>query len=307
MATTIASINGWGGCCVTDPQTAPNDFVNFAVELAMGHDVMMFQEVPWSYSNNHPRFVNMKDPGHRPGPIDTRLGNLIAERLKATHFVSFAPHFKDFAYHDYEKTSSKVRTGNLLVVKKAITILRLDDPWVYRQGELSNQKKWSKGCSTVNFGQPASRRMQILTVQLGQELLTIANFHGLHSRHGKNVPIPAHIAQSAGVITGFNRHLKRLGDMKSSRLLMGDYNLTPGLPGYEMLRDSTDLWGDKCLDLNVLWSINDTRTALYPKSKSVRVADYTLASADLRDKIISYVATENVPSDHKMLVLTLSL
>jgi hypothetical protein len=303
---TIASLNAWAGCAVVDMVYNYNHVVKFLVETANKVDVFCLQEVHYSVRGGHQRFIDVEKPGHRIGPIDTHLGNRIEMSLCKTHHVFFTPHFNEFALHDYQSTDLPIQYGNMMIIKKGINIVRQSFYLTYGDGGLSSQVKRSK---TTCTGQPASRRMQMMTMAVDGQLLTIANLHGLHSKLGKDVSVPAHLSQASQIKRGLIKHSNNrgIGLVDIPKLLVGDFNLVAGMAGFDKILEGFDYSFGKGVDLNSKYGITDTRTALYPKDKAVRVADYAISSSWFVDKIVSYTTEENVPSDHKMLQLILKI
>lgn len=293
----IASFNTWSGCI---PGTAGNrDYiVNFIVELADSCDYLVLHEVHVSSDKQLERFVTTRSPGHRPGPLDLKLGNRVQERLKTSHHMMFAPHFRVTALHDYEATALPVYYGNLVLIKRSVTVLRNEVAMIYGIGDINGEIRHKE--TGFVTGRAGSRKANVTTIDTGYGPLTIAGVHGLHSRAGK-VDSPARMAQSAQIghaIASQRKRLKLPTDDPLS-LVIGDLNLTSTNEALKQLQENQSAFGLHAgVNLNHEYKIVDTRTKWYPKTKPSREASFALVSQPLRGSVESYQINTKVCSDH---------
>jgi endonuclease/exonuclease/phosphatase family metal-dependent hydrolase len=302
----IASFNTWSGCRPAEAGKVDH-VVDFIVGLAFEYDYLALQEVHVSHDSLGQRFVAPRTPGHRPGPLDIKLGNRIIERVKKTHRYAFAPHFAKPALHDYEMTELPVMYGNLELIRRdTVTVARSEVGMIYGTGEINTEVVHPE--SNCVTGRPASRKANITTLVTRNGPLTIAAVHGVHSRLGKT-DIPARSHQTVQIAHAVNSQRKRLKLLAQPPrvLVIGDLNLTSQNETFIELLHHPRVFGDTPgINLNQEFGISDTRTKWYPKSKTVREADFALVAAAVRPEIGYYGVNQSVPSDHALLELTLT-
>ena len=134
------------------------------------------------------------------------------------------------------------------------------------------------------IGPTHSRVLQYVTCTLDDQLVTIANIHGLWNGKGKG-DSPERIQQSTNI--------KSFADsINHSLVLCGDFNLTPTSKSFQILSDNMQ----NCISR---YNITSTRTSYYTKEE--RYADYMLLSKELQINEFKVLADE--VSDHSPLLL----
>ena len=300
----FGSFNTWSGC-IPGSAGQRDHIVDFIVDLAHTFDYLVLHEVHVSNDSQTERFVPPRSPGHRPGPLDLKLGNRLMDRLKTTHRYMFAPHFNVTALHDYEATDLPVYYGNLVLIKRQVAIVRNEVALIYGIGNV-NTETLHRETGHVT-GRAGSRKANVTTIDTGYGHVTVAGVNGLHSRAGK-IDSPARNAQSsqiAAVIAQQRKLLKLSGDEPHS-LVLGDLNLTSENDALRKLLENPSAFGfSRGINLNDQFNITNTRTKWYPKSKSSREANFALASVGLAEQVTKYVVQRKTPSDHGYTDLTI--
>ena len=281
--------------------------VDYIVDRAQYYDVLALQEVHCSDEQFTGRFVSVKEPGHRPGPVDLKLGNRLIERLKKTHRITFVPHFKCTALHDYEATDLPVQYGNMLLVnKKRVQILRNGVEIIHGNGGLNTERLLREGTDVI--GRAAARTANVVTIMVGKSVLTIAAVHGLHSRLGK-IDTAARFAQSGQIARAIasQRSVLKLSRENPATMVIGDLNYTSSMEALEKLLSDTNAFGiDGGSNLNAEFSITDGRSKWYPADKPTREAGFVLVSKATRALVADCTANPRVPSDHAEFDVTLN-
>lgn len=305
-ATTLrfGSFNTWSGC-IPGSAGQRDHIVDFIVALAHTFDYLVLHEVHVSNDSQTERFVPPRSPGHRPGPLDLKLGNRLMDRLKTTHRYMFAPHFNVTALHDYEATDLPVYYGNLVLIKRQVAVVRNEIALIYGFGNVNTETFYHETGQVT--GRAGSRKANVTTIDTGYDLVTVAGVHGLHSRAGK-VDSPARNAQSSQIaaVIAQQRKLLKLGTENPCSLVLGDLNLTSENDALQQLLENPSAFGfNHGVNLNDRFKITDTRTKWYPKSKPSREANFALASAGLAERVTSYGVQRKTPSDHGYTDLTI--
>jgi endonuclease/exonuclease/phosphatase family metal-dependent hydrolase len=130
-----------------------------------------------------------------------------------------------------------------------------------------------------------SRNLQYISVESGQQKITIMNFHGLWNGQGKT-DTPDRIAQSQKIIDFCNT-------LDGEYVLCGDFNLLPETESLKMI-EQTGL-----INLIKKYNITSTRTSIYTKPD--KYADYVLVSPNI--EVIDFKVLPDEVSDHAPLYL----
>ena len=295
----LGYLNAWAGCIEAGPGKRDH-VVDFLEAQVHDHDIFAISEVHFSGDLVEiPRFIHPKSPGHRPGPIDTQLGNRLKDRLEGTHAFHFVPHFSG-ALHDCEKHNERLHYGNVLVVKNAIKVKLVEECTLHHNPELNTEECLADGRYS---GSSAARKAFVMTFKMGNVPVTLLTPHGIWSRQGK-VDLPARIAQNDQMAGAISRHLKRFQQNKEPHtIIMGDLNYESNMKAVTDLCSRTEIFGKTPgTHTNKKHGITDTRHPVwYPRTKLFREADFIFVSKALERYEVSYRVEKRVPSDHAML------
>ncbi len=193
--------------------------------------------------------------------IDTRMLTNIGNIL-TEHSIFFRPH-----YHDWY--------GLAMFVKKDLNALEEGDIFVHKDVGWVHQE----------FHANHARNLQYTTIETPKGPRTILNFHGLWNG-GPKEDTEERLIQS-------DRIAKFLKGISHHHVLMGDFNLLPETKSLKMLEDLG------MRNLIKEFGITSTRSSHY--TKSVRFADYTLVSKDI--KVNDFQVLPDEVSDHLAMYL----
>jgi len=296
---TITALNTRAGVAISsEGKTLTGDIVSVARE----YDVCGLNEVLWhERTATVPTFAWSSVRKNEPGPYHLTLGNEIQEQLTATHHLFFAPNFTYQALHDRAPTSMPVWFGNLLLIKKSrFPNHQTTTHFCYGTGNLNSETVIE---GKVVSGLPASRSVIVTTLHISAGYtVDIVFLHGLWTQKGK-VDCPQRVAQNLYIQRAVAKH-RRIHDCTSvGTVIIGDLNYTSKLKCFTDLCENISIFGGIGQNLNHIWGITDTRTAFYTRTE--READFVIVSESLIDHVNNFDAVDDIPSDHKRLLLDL--
>lgn len=131
-------------------------------------------------------------------------------------------------------------------------------------------------------GPAHSRWLQVAELEIDNQLITIANVHGLWNGQGKG-DSPDRLVQSENIVHYLN-------NINHPVILCGDLNLRPDTKSLQLINQNLR-------QLNTEYNIRSTRTHWYPKKEPF--ADYIFISSSVI--VNTCYALEEVVSDHKAL------
>jgi len=200
----------------------------------------------------------------KPEPIKTLFTDI--GRYLPNHTSFFRPHVGDFY-------------GLAMFVHKRLGILDEGEEFVYLY----------KGFPAGPELDHHARNIQYARIKDQNKIVTIANFHGLWNREGKD-DTNDRIEQSDKVIDF-------LKTIENDYVLCGDFNLNPNT---ESLKKFTDFG---LRNLIVEYGITSTRTRFYEKEN--KFADYVFVSPEVTVKDFQVLPDE--VSDHAALLVEIEI
>lgn len=242
----LITLNTWGGRITIE-------LLDFLERNRKSTDIFCFQEIY-----------------HRATHVHVAQGGIDPDLTLLEDIEKALPEYQAYFRPHYLETY-----GLAAFVKKSVTVIEEDECFVHRQkgfmpdGEVGNH----------------ARNVQRITMQLGDEVVHVFNFHGLWNGKGKD-DCEERIEQSkklAQYIQGF----------EGKRILCGDFNLSPETESLRIL---------EALPLRNLvkeYGVTSTRTPFYDKEN--KYADYILVSEDV--KVIDFRVLPDVVSDHAPLAI----
>lgn len=205
-------------------------------------------------------FHNARHPRPELGPVRPDLFTDI-ERILPGYIGYWAPSQTD-------------DEGLAIFVKQGLPITREGDVFVYRH----------LNAMEGNDGRTLGRNVQFVEFDVGGQLYSVFNFHGMWTGGGK-LDTPERLEQS--------RKLRELVDTApGKRIIVGDFNLEPQTESMAIVHANMR-------DLIAENNITSTRTSYY--TKSVTFADYCIVSPDVQVETFHVLPDE--VSDHAPLLL----
>jgi hypothetical protein len=298
---TIGSWNTWSGC-LSDTCSDPEAVIKFAVEVTRRCDIIGLYEVHKLRRAHTERYVQPRSAKGRVGRIDLEFLERVAAAVSDTHKLEFVAHFNQTALHDCEATDLPIDYGNAILVRKHLYKrphkVVVDRFLVFGIGNLNTED------SVTLRGRPASRQGFLVTVQTGNQSVTVAFVHGLWTRRGK-VDMPARLAQSTYIAQAIHHHRTRqnLNSDEMQTIVIGDLNYTSNLTAFQALLENKSAFGEGG-GTNLIPDM-DTRTKWYPEDKPTRQANFIVTSGASRVRILSQRIEQGdeVLSDHAYLEL----
>ena len=164
--------------------------------------------------------------------------------------------------------------GLAIFVKKNIKVVEVGDALLYKNDKFDPNDDWSDH----------DRKLQWLKI-CGDKDMVIMNVHGHWTGKDKE-DNSARLHQSKEIVN----LLEKFAGL--SRILCGDFNLSPDTESIKMLEKDM-------INLVIKSGITSTRTSLY--SKSEKFADYVFTSPEV--EVINFKILPNEVSDHTPLLL----
>ena len=250
----IITLNTWGG------RAGKDQLLSFFKTHAESTDIFCLQEVH-SASLEQMNILSAAGQSLSDSSMMTRGLQDVSDILPG-HQAYFRPHLLG-CY------------GLLMLVKKDLIVREEGEVFVYKQ----------KGYVPEGDVANHARNIQYVTLEIGNELLTIINFHGLWNGKGKT-DTEDRLQQSKNILD-FMRTLN------GKRIICGDFNLLPDTQSIQMFERA----GFK--NLIKEFGITSTRTSFYTKPE--KYADYIFVTSNI--KINRFTILSDEVSDHAALLV----
>jgi endonuclease/exonuclease/phosphatase family metal-dependent hydrolase len=248
----LISLNIWGGIVY-------NPLMDFIKKHSTDTDIFCFQEMLFGEEPKHTPIYNARE----------NLFNEIKQQLKeftAYDYISPSKYFQD--------EQIEFKAGQVIFVRNTIKVIGNGEFRSYDNLPIDTEKG---GALTGNF--------QWIDLEINNEVITIANLHGLWQKGTSKIDTAERLFQS--------NKIKDLFKTKNNKkILCGDFNLSNNGKSIEILEDGM-------INLIKLNDIKSTRSDLY--KKDVRLGDYILVSPDVEVK--DFQVIQNEVSDHLPLLL----
>ncbi len=205
------------------------------------------------------------------------------EHLYAPLFNKVSKHLKEFegsfAYFDEDKD----KMSQAMFWRNDLPLKTIEDFIVYNP-----EKSVETGSAIFS-----SRKLQYLTLDLGEKSVLIANYHGLWN-NGPKTDTPERISQSEAI-------KKFMDGIAGPKIICGDFNLLPETESMKILDEGM-------INLVKERKVESTRTVLYRHYDNLdqpNLADYILISPDI--KVKDFRVLPDIASDHSALYLEFEL
>lgn len=249
----IICLNTWGG------NAGKENLLSFFDKYKDDIDVFCLQEVGY-----HPKgYEEVKDKNGKD--IKVKIWGLKEIPKQLSNYI---PYFRPHYYEDY---------GILIMVKNNLKILGEGEVFVHKDKNSVNHTNDEVGNH--------ARNIQYITLDIGKEITTIMNFHGLWNGKGKT--------DSDDRLLQSDKIIKFLKTLNTRIVLCGDFNLLPDTESIKRIED----FGLR--NLIKEYDVKSTRTSFYKKSD--KFADYCLVSKDIKVKDFKVLPDE--VSDHAPLYI----
>lgn len=251
----LITLNLWGGV-VYEPLR------EFIISYASETDVFCFQEMLFG---SHPQGT----------PVARARENLFAEiSLLLPEFTAYK-HISSTKHFEHEPI--EFAGGQTIFVRNGIKVK--DNGGFCCYNEIPHN---------TDFGGKITGNLQWIDLEVNDEVITIANLHGLWQKDTKKVDTPERLVQS--------KKIKDFLAVKNGKkIICGDFNLLPDGKSIEILEQGMK-------NLIKEYDIQSTRSKFYQNGP--RFADYILISPDI--KILDFKVLQDDVSDHLPLMLDFS-
>ena len=243
----LITLNLWGGI-VYEP------LMEFIKTHAKDTDIFCFQEMLFG-----------DIPDFTPG--DRARGNLFSE-IK-TILVDFNSHKRISPSKHFQHESIFFGAGQAIFVRKGITVTADGGFLCYDEVPMN----------TVEGGK-VTGNVEWVDIEYSNQILTIANLHGLWQKGTKKVDTPERILQST-IIKDF------LSKKKGKKILCGDFNLKPDGKSIALLEEGMR-------NLITEYGAISTRSGFYTGEE--KFADYVLVSPNVG--VLDFKVLQDQVSDH---------
>ncbi len=287
--TRIVSWNCWSGGVI--------GFLPFFINLSQSCSYIGLQEVHQSLVRL-PSLINPIDPGARTNPIRSNLATEVRRVLGYGWQACFKPHVRGF--HDNEPDERLLFGQSSSVRLEDFYVRHVAARFIFGSfNQFNEEKTGGPPCSKVAIG-------HVLEHRRSGEWFVIVNVHGFWSRFGK-YDLPSRFVQNAG-IQQLVSELQQHTPTNAHIIVIGDLNYTSRMEALYELAHQPCFGRNGGIILNHAYEVTVTRTSAYGKLADWPEADFAVVSRSLMPLVSSFEAiTDEVPSDHGILSLTLKL
>ncbi|MFA6513862.1 MAG: endonuclease/exonuclease/phosphatase family protein [Patescibacteria group bacterium] len=251
----LITLNLWGGV-VYEP------LIEFIISHAEETDVFCFQEMLFG---SHPQVT----------PVARARENLFDEiSLLLPEFTAYK-HISPTKHFEHEPI--EFAGGQAIFVRKGIKVK--DGGGFLCYDEIPYN---------TDAGGKITGNLQWIDLEINDEVMTIANLHGLWQKDTKKLDTPERLVQSKK-IKDF------LATKKGRQIICGDFNLLPDGKSIEILEQGMK-------NLVKEYNIQSTRSKFYQNGP--RFADYILVSTNIN--VVDFKVFQDDVSDHLPLMLDFS-